>query len=252
MKQMKTTTQNDHRLRSLSIAILGGAVLLSSLAFKGTGNRTLDTIDVQRINIIEPDGKIKMIITNVDQFPTGKNTLINGNQVNPDRKKRSGMIFFNEDGLECGGFIYDGAKNENGHSSGLSLTYDQYDGDQVMQLIATDVQRGDKRRKMGALIFNDRPVNETTEKAIEAWEVLNKIDDREEWKKQYNLFKEQGIVGGAPRILLGKTGSEKNGLFLHDDDGKPRAMFYIDVDNQVKLEVLDEEGEVVSTWPNPQ
>ena len=85
-----------------------------------------------------------MIITNVGKFPNGEDK-INGSPTNKTRKKRSGMLFFNEDGIECGGFIYDGQKNKNGHSSGLSLTYDQYDGDQVMQLLTQDYKKGDKR-----------------------------------------------------------------------------------------------------------
>lgn len=66
-------------------------------------------MDVERINIVEPDGTVKMIITNVDRFPNGTDK-INGRKTNADRKKRSGMLFYNEEGIECGGFIYDGAK----------------------------------------------------------------------------------------------------------------------------------------------
>ena len=40
-------------------------------------NQRFSTIDVERINVIEPDGTVKMIITNVDQFPTGKGAKIN-------------------------------------------------------------------------------------------------------------------------------------------------------------------------------
>lgn len=82
-------------------------------------------------------------------------------------KKRSGMLFYNEEGIECGGFIYDGAKSANGHSSGLSLTYDQYDGDQVMQLLTQDFKKGDKRMVTSSLVFNDRPEKETQERMME-------------------------------------------------------------------------------------
>jgi hypothetical protein len=42
-------------------------------------------------------------------------------------------------------YLRRGQKNANGHSSGLFGTYDQYDGDQVMQLLTEDYMEGDKR-----------------------------------------------------------------------------------------------------------
>src|SRR5690554_7095019 len=83
------------------------------------------------------------------------------------------MLFFNEEGIECGGFIYDGKKTENGHSSGLSLTYDQYDGDQVMQLMTTDYQQGDKRIVSSGLAFNDRPKKESQ---LKTFKILRKLE----------------------------------------------------------------------------
>lgn len=126
-------------LRAYAIATAIGIVFISTTAFKRMGNQKFEEIDVERINIVEKDGTVKMVITNVERFPNGQ-VKINGRPTNEDRKKRAGMLFFNEDGLECGGFIYDGQKNANGHSSGLSFTHDQYDGDQVMQLLTQDYQ----------------------------------------------------------------------------------------------------------------
>ncbi|MEP2773051.1 MAG: hypothetical protein ABJH05_12950 [Fulvivirga sp.] len=223
-------------------------VVLMSVAFNEYRYNKFDTIDVQRINIVEPDGTVKMVITNVSQFPNGKGE-INGRVVNEERKKRAGVLFFNEDGIECGGFIYDGQKDENGHSAGLSLTYDQYDGDQVMQLMTTDYKKGDKRRVASSLVFQDRGVNETQEGLQEIMNELQQIEDRSQRRAKYKEYMEKGMIGATPRIMLGKTGSENNGLFLFGDNGQPRAMFYVDKENNVKLEVFDDEGNVTNTWP---
>src|SRR5690606_27868275 len=104
-------------LRMFALATVAGMVFITGSAFKRNGNQRFSEIDVERINIIEKDGTVKMIITNVERFPNGED-IINGRPTNDDRKKRSGMLFFNEDGIECGGFIYDGHKNENGHTAG--------------------------------------------------------------------------------------------------------------------------------------
>ena len=202
-------------LRTFAISTVIAMILFTTSAFKKNGNHKFSEIDVERINVVEKDGTVKMIITNVDRFPNGKEK-INGIVTNADREKRSGMIFYNEDGIECGGFIYDGHKNENGHSSGLSLTYDQYGGDQVMQLITQDEKQGDDRLVSTRLIFNDYP------------------------------YKNSKPVH---RIMLGKAGSQKNGLFLMDDKGKPRAMFYVNNENNAALDFYDEKGNTIASFP---
>ena len=161
------------------------------------------------------------------------------------------MLFFNEDGIECGGFIYDGQKNEKGHSSGLSLTYDQYDGDQVMQLLTQDYREGDRRSVTSGLMFNDRPSKESqlkTATIMNELEELGKKDPKAADEK-YKLYEAQGLVGGAPRVMLGKSGSENNGLFLFDNKGMPKAMFYVDKENNAKLDFFDEKGNIIASFP---
>jgi len=48
---------------------------------------------------------------------------------------------------------------------------------------------------------------------------------------------------------LGKADSQDNGLFLFDDKGMPRAMFYVDKDNNAKLEFFDEKFNVIASFP---
>lgn len=238
-------------LRTFAIATAIGVFFLATSAFNKSGNKRFSEIDVERINIVEKDGTVKMIITNVDKFPNGK-TRINDRPTNETRKKRSGMLFYNEDGIECGGLIYDGEKKENGHSSGLSLTYDQYDGDQVMQLLTQDYTQGDKRYVTSGLVFNDRPAGETQQRNAEIareLDALRKTDPKAMRKKQEE-YMAQGLIGGAPRVMIGKTRSQNNGLFLFDDKGMPKAMFYIDKDNSAKLDFYDDKGKVVASFPN--
>ncbi|CAM4094865.1 hypothetical protein FLAN108750_09900 [Flavobacterium antarcticum] len=237
-------------LRAFAVCTVMGMMVLTFSSFKKNGNQRFTEIDVERINIVEKDGTVKMMITNVDRFPNGS-TTINNRPTTADRKKRSGMLFFNEDGMECGGFIYDGTKNENGHSSGLSLTYDQYDGDQVMQLLTQDYQQGDKRMVSSSLAFNDRPAKESqikTTAIMKELDALRKTDPKE-MQRRFKEYQKQELVGGVPRVLLGKTQSQNNGLFLFDDQGKPRAMFYVDKENNAKLDFLDDKGAVISSFP---
>lgn len=237
-------------LRTFAIAAVVGISFIG-VGFRTNENQKFEEIDVQRINIVEPDGTVKLIITNVDRFPNGE-TKINHRNTNAGRKKRSGMLFFNEDGIESGGFIYDGQKDENGHSAGLSLTYDQYDGDQVMQLLTTDHKKGDRRMVSSSLVFNDRPAGESQQKTREIMLELEELrkNDPAAAQRKYKEYEAQGYIGGAPRVMLGKTRSENNGLFLFDDKGRPKAMFYVDKENKAKLDFFDDEGKIIASFPH--
>lgn len=238
-------------LRAFAFATVIGMVFLTTSAFKTNGNQKFTEIDVERINIVEKDGTVKMIITNVDRFPNG-NDKINARPTNQSRKKRSGMLFFNEDGIECGGFIYDGQKKENGHSSGLSLTYDQYDGDQVMQLLTQDYTKEGKRFVSSSLAFNDRPSEESQIKTSEIMKELEDLrkKDPKAMQQKYDDYVKKNLIGGAPRIMLGKSKAENNGLFLFDDKGMPKAMFYIDKENNAKLDFYNDKGQVTASFPD--
>ena len=237
-------------LRAFAFATVIGMVAITTLAFKEKGNQKFSEIDVERINIVEKDGTVKLVITNVEKFPNG-NDKINGRPTNEERKKRAGMLFFNEDGIECGGLIYDGQKSKNGHSSGLSLTFDQYDGDQVMQLLTEDSKEGDQRFVSSSLVFNDRPSKESQIKTGELMKELDNLGkkDPKAADEKYKMYEAQGLLGGAPRIMLGKSRSENNGLFLFDNKGMPKAMFYVDKENNAKLDFFDEKGNTIASFP---
>jgi len=240
-------------LRAFAAATVIGMIFITTAAFRKSGNQRFSEIDVERINIVEQDGTVKMVITNVARFPNGS-AKINGRPVNEERKKRSGLLFFNEDGIECGGFIYDGKKTASGHSSGLSLTYDQYDGDQVMQLLTQDFKEGEQRFVSSGLMFNDRPSNESQLRMKEIFTELDELGkkDPKAAEEKYKSYEAQGLIGGGPRMMLGKSRGDKNGLFLFDNKGMPRATFYVDKENNAKLDFFDESGNIIASFPQKE
>lgn len=68
-------------------------------------------------------------------------------------------------------------------------------------------------------------------------------------EEKYNEYETQGLVGGVPRVVLGKSRSQNNGLFLFDDKGMPRAMFYVDKENNAKLDFFDDQGNTIASFP---
>jgi hypothetical protein len=63
---------------------------------------------VERINVVEPDGTLRLAISNQTKFP---GPIYHGKEYpHPDRKT-AGRLFFNDEGSENGGMIFGGAKD---------------------------------------------------------------------------------------------------------------------------------------------
>ncbi|HXN96291.1 MAG TPA: hypothetical protein VN879_17415, partial [Candidatus Acidoferrales bacterium] len=64
---------------------------------------SFDEISVRRINIVEPDGTTRMILSNKTDAP---GLIIRRKEYpHPDRKS-AGVIFFDDEGTENGGLIF--------------------------------------------------------------------------------------------------------------------------------------------------
>lgn len=88
-----------------------------------TKNQKFDEIEVERINVREKDGTLKLVISNKARQHSGR---VDGKDVKP-REREAGMIFFNRDGDECGGLVYDNDQN----SAGMVYSVDKYRDDQI-------------------------------------------------------------------------------------------------------------------------
>ncbi|PXA05828.1 hypothetical protein DD898_12855, partial [Staphylococcus pseudintermedius] len=95
-------------------------------------------IDVQRINVREPDGTLRMVISDQTRFP---GLILHGKEY-PHPRSRAGMLFYNNEGTEQGGLIFAGKQGADGNvSSGLSLSFDRYEQDQHRRVYPTDPAR---------------------------------------------------------------------------------------------------------------
>jgi hypothetical protein len=116
---------------------------------RGTKSETFDQITVHRINIVEPDGTLRMVVSNHDRLP---GIIVRGKEQSFSRPQ-AGMLFYNDEGSENGGLIFSGRRNEKGEviDSGGSLSFDKYADNQIIQLAGVD----DKEDKFAGLIVSD-------------------------------------------------------------------------------------------------
>src|SRR5882724_8259985 len=110
---------------------------------------TFDQINVHRINIVEPDGTLRMVISDHAKLPG----IINGGKEQPFARPQAGMLFYNDEGSENGGLIFGGHRNAKGEvaDSGRSLTFDKYDANQIVQLAGVE----DKEDKFAGLMVGE-------------------------------------------------------------------------------------------------
>src|SRR5258708_8337828 len=112
------------------------ATLLSGFAASDKRVR-FDEIDVHRINIVEPDGTLRMVLSNKARLP---GVIIRGKEEHQEDRPYAGMLFYNNEGSENGGLVFGGHKNAKGEvvDSGGSLSFDKKDARPVVQFARVD------------------------------------------------------------------------------------------------------------------
>jgi hypothetical protein len=201
-----------------------------------------DEITVGRINIVEPDGTKRMVISNKAQFPgdfrQGKE------HARPDRRSFAGMLFINEEGTENGGLIQKGSISADGKiNSGLSLTFDRFRQDQALQLLNNDSEN----HQSTSVRINDVPNFKVTsmDDMTKFGEEASKLSEDKQQAFWEKLSNENRLSNN--RVYLGTTGSKGSALLLNDAKGKVRMMLLVSAAGKAEIQMLDENGKVEKT-----
>ncbi len=188
------------------------------------------TIDVERINIREPDGTLRLAIASHARMPgivIGKTEYPHPNR--PD----AGMIFYNNEGAENGGLVFDGGLKDGKPTNGGSLTFDRWHQDQTIQLTSTE----DGARRQAALIVNDRPDGPMDFAAAAAIVAMPEGPTRDAAARAGNFVAKQ-------RAYLGRQRDGASALVLRDAAGRPRLRLQVAADGTSGIDFLDADGRV--------
>jgi hypothetical protein len=203
---------------------------------------TFEQLNVQRLNILEPDGKPRVIISNRKLFP---GLYWGGKEYKHHSRNTGGFLFFNQQGDEVGGMTFDADKEGDKWSAGASMTFDQYQQDQTIGLMYSEQ---DGKRAAGLRVW-DRP-NANMLPAIELSDrAANAKTDTEREKiraEMMELAKTWGPQG--ERLFAGKV-LEDSVVRLADKQGRPRLVLKVDGAGEPSVEFLDEAGKVVRRIP---
>ncbi|HSH24177.1 MAG TPA: hypothetical protein VLA13_01365 [Massilibacterium sp.] len=199
-----------------------------------TKKERFEEIDVERINIVEDNGDLKMVISNQERQHPG---MFSG-EILVERERPPGIIFFNEEQDEVGGLIYQGNKED---GALMVLSFDQYKNDQVMQLRYLE---GEKTRTYGLQLW-DRDQNFTLPELVNVMDSLQNLDyNREEIQEKMREMN-NGEPIAASRLFAGKKRDKSVGLFIQDEDGKDRIKIYVDEQNKPQIEFLNGKGKKI-------
>ena len=199
-----------------------------------------DEITVRRINIVEPDGTLRMVLSNKSDCP---GLIIKRKEYPREDRKTAGMIFFDDEGTEDGGLIFGGMKDRDGKVETFGhLSFDQYQQDQVFTI---DAVEGDGRRRSGIGIWDrgDYPIME----AFEASERIRKLPEAEQ-EAELKKFR-ASHPADAQRAYFGRDRDRSVGLRLMDPDGHERIRLRVNPDGTPVLQLLDAKGGVVAQLP---
>ena len=239
---MDTKLQRDVRFLkaySLLITLLLGVIAFSSIGEANQKNK-FEEIDVERINIVEKDGKLKMVISNGERQHPG---VIDGKMLS--RKRPPGMLFFNERGDEVGGLSFNGDEKDGKGNASALLAFDRFRQDQTVA-----IQYGENNGQYYAgLRVWDRPET-SLGPVIERLAVIEKMKEGPE--KTAAMQKLREMAGNAAeRVMVGRDREQAAVVRLSDAKGKPRIKLSVDVAGLPKLEFLDETGKVTHSLPQP-
>ncbi len=200
---MNSSVQNILIAYSAILSTTFAVVLL--IGAKSYRPQVFDEIQVHRIDVVEPDGTLRMVISNRDRLP---GVIVKGQESSKVDRPEAGMLFYNNEGAENGGLIFGGHRNEKGEvvDSGGSLTFDKYGASQIVQLAGVD----DKDNKFAGLAVNDQNNNRMRR-----------------------------------RIWVGRKDDGAAIVSLMDADGKKRIVMQVAADGTPSLDFLDADGHIV-------
>lgn len=238
--KMKTKIEKEvHFLKIYAIVTTIIFVVLILMAFTSQNKiQKFEEIDVERINILEKDGQLKMVISNQERQHPG---IVNGKIIKREHPRAPGILFFNHLGDEIGGLAF-GDNGENGHWG--SLTFDKVRGDQTIGFRHIEGENG---AYSAALEMWQQP-NIPGDVWIAKRDSVRKLEDETERKAALQMMIDNNELM-LRRLYLGKTRDNATVLEMLDSKGKTRIVMMVTADGIPKLEFWDETGKVIYSIP---
>lgn len=224
--------------RAVAIACTAATGVLALAAFVRADQKPhFQEIDVERINVVEPDGTLRMTISDAARSP---GWVFRG-KLYPGRPKGAGMIFFNDEGEEDGGLGFGGRMVNGKVQADGGMAFDQYNQDEAVTLRYSDenghVQKG--------LLITDRAQNITIPEMLARRDSIRAMPAGAARDSAMRAFTENnGQPIAARRLFAGRDAAGNAVLNLADRRGRPRLRLVVDSVGTASIQFLDTAGHV--------
>jgi hypothetical protein len=230
---------------------VGVTVLLLSGFSEDRSNQQFDSITVQRINVVEPDGTLRMVLTNNNKLP---GLIMNGHDYGdaPQRKgvTTAGILFYDAHATESGGLTFGGRKDgQNDVARFGHLSFDRHNQDQMLAIEAKD----DGTNHVASIKMRDQP-SWSLEEYLQLEEKIRDLPEEEKAEERRKFFATHPTNYYMRTVLSNENyasqpGSSRNMLHFHDAQGRARARLGVRADGTPVLEFLDVAGNVTQSYP---
>ena len=219
--------------------------LLAAFTFAGAAAAKVqhfDEIDAHRINVREPDGTLRMVISNHARMP---GVIVRGKENPPVDRPYAGMLFYNDEGSEDGGLGFGGGRRDGHTIASGGLLFDQYGQDQT---VGITYDESDGRRTAGLRVWDrpETPINVLADMI----EPIKRMSDGPEKTRRLTAVRDSAMklgLAGAQRVFVGKQSDKTATVVLADAQSHPRLRLTVDSAGAARIEFLDAAGKVVRT-----
>ncbi|MGH6876739.1 MAG: hypothetical protein ACREHV_05085 [Rhizomicrobium sp.] len=169
---------------------------------------TFDTLTVQRINVVDPDGKTRFLIANTSRFP---GAIVRGREYKRSIHDTAGVLFYDSNGDETGGLALARLGTDDTANMTFDYVYQPTDGISMYRSESADGKH---------------------------WEADFGISDRRPFHPG-PITSSQGV----PRIHL--IDKDKDAaLVISDAQGRPRIRIGVSASGTPQIEMSDAAGKV--------
>jgi len=217
-------------------------VLVLGAFRRDTRTARFDELTVERINVVEKDGRTRLVIANADRSPG----VVESGKVTTKPGGRAGLIFYNDEGNENGGLVFRGRTVDGKVSASGHLSFDRYGQDQVI-VLEYEEEQGKHAQGMQIL---DRPPQGYLEINARRDSIRRMADGpaKDSAWKAWALW-QGGAPFGAPRLFVGRDQRKAATVDLKDQYGRSRLRLVVDSLGDGRIEFLDDSGHVRERLP---
>ena len=243
---MQDLARQVRRLRVLNAFTLVVLALVLLTGFQENADQQrISVLDVERINVVEPDGTLRLTISNSARLP---DPILDG-KAYPLRQGHpaAGLVFFNDAGDEQGGMIWHGAEVDGQPAMGASVTFDAWRQDQTIQMSHSETE-GHRWTGLRLIDRPPAPLGPALDKVLAA-RALPEGPARDSAMAALTRSPEAAALKATQRLQIGRTGDGSAVVTLSDVEGRPRLMLAVDSLGVPTVKLMDSSGRV--TWRTP-